>query len=175
MDFIMVTPQQIYQTETAPPFLTAMLGAVTPVTVVTTEGPAGRFGVTVSAFASVCADPPMVLVCINSRSPAVTAIDQNGCFCVNLLGDTQTLVADCFSGRTDPSMAYEFGCADWQSGATGAPILAHANANFDCLVENNYAAGTHRIFIGLVRDVLASKSAPLAYSKRSYQAVSPLT
>jgi hypothetical protein len=26
-----------------------------------------------------------------------------------------------------------------------------------------------------VRDVLASKSAPLAYSKRSYQAVSPLT
>ena len=64
------------------------------------------------------------LVCINSRSPAVTAIDQNGCFCVNLLGDTQTLVVDCFSGRTDPSMAYEFGCADWYYGATGAPILA---------------------------------------------------
>lgn len=81
----MVTPQQIYQPETALPFLTAMSGAVTPVAVVTTDGPARLFGVTVSSFASVSAYPPMVLVCINSRSPAVTAIDQNGCFCVNLL------------------------------------------------------------------------------------------
>ena len=152
-----------------------MSGAVTSVTVVTTDGPAKRFGVTVCAFASVCADPPMVLICINSRSTAVTAIDQNGCFCVNLLGDTQALVADYFSGRTNPSMAYEFWCADWHSGDTSAPTLAHANANLDCLVENYYAAGTHRIFIGLVRDALASKSALLAYSKHSYQAVSPLT
>ena len=50
-------------------FVEGMRGAVTGVNIVTTDGAAGRFGVTVSAFSSVSAEPPMVLVCINQRSP----------------------------------------------------------------------------------------------------------
>ena len=105
--------QQRLQQDQPQPFLTAMSGAVTQVSVVTTNGTAGRFGVTVSAFTSVSADPPLVLVCINRRSPVVKAIEENGCFCVNLLDDRQSTVADCFSGRSDPLTAYDFSCGSF--------------------------------------------------------------
>jgi len=166
--------QQRLQQDHPKPFLTAMSGAVTQVSVVTTNGTAGRFGVTVSAFTSVSADPPLVLVCINRRSPVVKAIEENGCFCVNLLDDRQSTVADCFSGRSDPLTAYDFSCANWRLEATGSPCLDQANANFDCTIENAYDAGTHRIFIGEVQDAQTSGRAPLAFSRRSYQALSPL-
>ena len=50
-------------------FIAAMGQAATGVTVVTTDGRAGRLGVTVSAMTSVSADPPLLLICVNRRSP----------------------------------------------------------------------------------------------------------
>jgi flavin reductase (DIM6/NTAB) family NADH-FMN oxidoreductase RutF len=46
------------------------------VTVVTTDGAAGRFGTTVSAFSSVSADPPTVLVCLFAQSRIAKATGQ---------------------------------------------------------------------------------------------------
>ncbi|MCB2137720.1 MAG: flavin reductase family protein [Rhodobacteraceae bacterium] len=151
-----------------------MARAATQVSVVTTDGPAGRFGVTVSAFSSVSAEPPMVLVCINRRSPAVAAIEANGGFCVNLLGDDQAALADCFAGRPGPLAPYDFATASWATAESGAPVLDHATANFDCLIDSAYDAGTHRIFVGRVLAALSSTRDPLAFSQRSYQALRPL-
>src|SRR4051812_9405794 len=50
-------------------FIDAMSRGVTGVTVVTTSGELGDFGQTVSAMCSVSADPPLLLVCINRKSP----------------------------------------------------------------------------------------------------------
>ena len=155
-------------------FIAAMAGAATQVSVVTTDGPAGQFGVTVSAFSSVSAEPPLVLVCINRNSPAIAAIKANGSFCVNLLGDDQTEIANCFAGRPGNVAPYDFGCADWDVAQTGAPVLAQALANFDCTVETAYDAGTHRIFIGRVQQAFSRDTAPLAFSRRAYQALRPL-
>jgi flavin reductase (DIM6/NTAB) family NADH-FMN oxidoreductase RutF len=44
------------------PFIRAMRGVANSVAIVTTDGVAGRHGATVSAFCSVSADPPSVLV-----------------------------------------------------------------------------------------------------------------
>src|SRR5436190_4986272 len=55
-------------------FVDAMSRAATGVTVVTSDGIAGRFGQTVSAMCSVSADPPTLLVCINRKSPICDAI-----------------------------------------------------------------------------------------------------
>ena len=155
-------------------FIAAMAGAATQVSVVTTDGSAGRFGVTVSAFSSVSAEPPLVLVCINRRSPAISAIEANDAFCVNLLGDDQTHIANCFAGRPGDIAPYDFACADWDRSTTGAPVLSDAIANFDCTVETSYDAGTHRIFIGRVAQARSRDAAPLAFSKRAYQALRPL-
>ncbi|MGB3176683.1 MAG: flavin reductase family protein [Albidovulum sp.] len=155
-------------------FIAAMAGAATQVSVVTTDGPAGRYGVTVSAFSSVSAEPPLVLVCINRRSPAIAAIAQNNAFCVNLLGDDQARVANCFAGRPGDVEPYDFTCADWGVADTGAPVLEGAIANFDCTVEATHDAGTHRIFIGRVQQARSQSRPPLAFSNRAYQALQPL-
>lgn len=160
--------------ETPDRFVAAMAGAATQVSVVTTDGRAGRFGVTVSAFSSVSAEPPLVLVCINRRSPAIAAIEANTAFCVNLLGDDQAEIANCFAGRPGALTPYDFTCADWNRATTGAPVLATALASFDCTVETAYDAGTHRIFIGRVAQAISRDAAPLAFSRRAYQALRPL-
>jgi len=81
-------------------FINAMSGAVTGVNVITTDGRAGRFGITVSAMCSVSADPPMLLACINRRSPVCSAILSNQVYCVNVLSASQRDLADSFAGRT---------------------------------------------------------------------------
>ena len=100
-----------------------MAEAATSVTLVTTDGPAGRFGVTVSAFASVSADPPMLLACINRKSPAAAAIAANGGYCVNVLSAAQSFLADVFAGRSERFAPYDFGSADWQRADGGWRLL----------------------------------------------------
>src|SRR5829696_7592538 len=81
-------------------FVNAMGAAVTGVTIVTTNGPGGRLGRTISAMASVSADPPMLLVCVNRRSPLERAIRANGVFGVSVLAEHQADVSDAFAGRS---------------------------------------------------------------------------
>lgn len=149
-------------------FVCAMSSAVTSVNVVTTDGPAGIFGVTVSAMASVSADPPMLLVCVNRRSPACAAIKENGVFCVNLLAVHQGGISDVFAGHPREGEAFDFRCAEWQSTVTGSARLPDAASTFDCVVDSGHDVGTHTIFVGRVVDVTATESAPLAHCRRTY-------
>jgi flavin reductase (DIM6/NTAB) family NADH-FMN oxidoreductase RutF len=157
-------------------FLQAMAEAATGVTLVTTDGSAGLFGVTVSAFASVSADPPMVLACVHRKSPAASAIAANGGFCVNVLSAAQSFLADVFAGRSERYAPYDFGCADWQR-AAGGWRLADAVASFDCELDREVAAGTHQVLIGRVlathRDAQADASS-LIYARRAYSIAQPL-
>jgi len=60
-------------------FLVGHEHAACTVNVVTTDGPAGRHGVTVSAMVSVSADTPQrtLLVCIHHRSAVAAAVLEN--------------------------------------------------------------------------------------------------
>lgn len=156
-------------------FTHAMGAAATGVTVVTTEGVAGRFGLTVSAVASVSAEPPLLLVCLNRRNPCVAAITQNGRFAVNILGEMQADVARIFAGRTTDGSDYDFSLHAWSTGSHGQPLLAHASAVFECEVDTIHDAGTHRIFIGRVVSAWRGEAAPLIYTSRTYGGVAPLT
>src|SRR3546814_10591848 len=48
-------------------FKAALSNASTPVTVVATDGPFGRAGLTCSAVSSVCDTPPTILLCVNRQ------------------------------------------------------------------------------------------------------------
>jgi flavin reductase len=149
-------------------FLEAMREAVTGVTVVTTDGAHGRWGQTVSAMCSVSADPPLLLACVNRRSPLAVAIEANGVFCVNVLTAAQAAVADTFAGRPAAGTPFDFGCAAWERAQTGAPLLAGALVRFDCELSSCVDAGTHTIFIGSVVAADTSPGAPLIYTRRAY-------
>ncbi len=154
-------------------FISAMGAAATGVTVVTTTGTAGRFGITVSALASVSAEPPLLLVCVNRRNPSVAAITQNGCYAVNMLAEHQSDVARTFSGRPLDGEPYEFKSSLWTDGFHGQPLLIEAAAKFECEVDSIHDAGTHRIFIGRVIAASSGTHAPLIYSSRSFGRTAP--
>ena len=147
-------------------FVVAMRAAVTGVNVVTTDGVGGRLGRTVSALASVSAEPEILLVCIARRSPLAGAIRMNGVFGVSVLAAHQAALAESFAGRTTPR--YDFGTGRWNPAATGVPLLAGAAARFDCVVASMVEAGSHTVVIG---DVLAAETGtapPLAYTGGDY-------
>ncbi|HET6157476.1 MAG TPA: flavin reductase family protein [Dongiaceae bacterium] len=157
-------------------FLEGMAEAATGVTLVTTDGSAGRFGVTVSAFASVSADPPMLLACINRKSPAAAAIAANGGFCVNVLSAAQSFLADVFAGRSERVPPYDFTCADWQRAETGWH-LSESVAAFACALDREVAAGSHQILIGRVlatHRTAQPKASSLVYSRRAYSIAQPI-
>src|SRR6187200_633657 len=103
-------------------FIDGMSRAVTGVTVVTTNGASGRLGQTVSAMASVTADPPTLLVCIKTTSVIVEAIQQYQVFGVNVLRSDQRRVADTFAGRSTWGEPYDFSVAQWTEAVPGAPL-----------------------------------------------------
>ena len=170
-----IPANEMYELEDPATFINAMAGAVTPVSIVTTDGPAGKFGMTVSAVSSVSADPPTVLACINQRSPACDAIRENGVFCINLLSNTQSTIANNFAGRSvNGNAPYDFSIAEWTTAKSGSAILLNATASFDCVVSQLHIAGTHLIVIGEVLGTFASENTALGYKNREYQSIVPL-
>ena len=152
-------------------FVSAMGLAATGVSVVTTDGPAGRFGLTVSAVSSVSADPPLVLICINRKSPAVAALDSNGTFAINLLGAHNRSYAETFAGRPREGRPFDFANHDWTEGQTGLPLVTDATAVFECETHSSIDAGTHRIYIGRVVATQCGAAEPLVYCNRAFRRI----
>lgn len=152
-------------------FVDAMSLAAATVNVVTTDGPAGRFGVTVSAMSSVSADgpDPVLLVCINASCSCVAPILTNDVFCLNILNNSQRSIADTFAGRTGAVGDGRFGGASWIRAVTGAPMLEDALAVFDCTLLRSVAVGTHHVLFGSVKHVrMTGSGPPLVYVDRRY-------
>jgi flavin reductase (DIM6/NTAB) family NADH-FMN oxidoreductase RutF len=152
-------------------FLSGMSYAACTVNVVTTDGPGGRAGVTVSAMSSVSADMPQptLLVCVHHLSPAARAILANGVFCVNILRDDQSYISDSFAGRYKTADGDKFSCAAWTTERTGSPRVVDPLVAFDCRLINSQQVGTHHVLLGAVEHVFAAGSgSPLIYANRAY-------
>ncbi|MGO4326084.1 flavin reductase [Cupriavidus sp. 2TAF22] len=160
---------------TAQAFREALAKAVTPVTVIATDGAAGVAGVTCSAVCSVCDNPPTVLVCINRKSYANAVIKTNGVLSVNWLQSAQSAVSQVFAGAGALPMPERFANGDWGTLQTGAPCSQAASVTLDCRVAESYEVGSHSIFIA---HVLAASHAdavsPLVYCQRAYATTQPV-
>lgn len=152
-------------------FTNAMSNAACTVSVVTTDGPAGRLGVTVSAMTSVSADTPRptLLVCVHQMSPCAEAIIQNGVFCVNVLRDDQWSISDCFAGRYRTPDGNKFSCTEWAIDVNGAPRVENSLVAFSCKLASSQKIGTHYVFFGSVEEIVSTSSgSPLIYASRAY-------
>ncbi len=152
-------------------FLEGMSRAAASVSVVTTDGPAGRGGVTVSAMTSISADgeAPTMLTCLNASSSALPLVLENGCFCINVLRIGQTEISDVFSSRRPAPGGDKFNAVAVETLATGAPTLSEALVSFDCKLISAERHGTHHICIGAVEAVRVSPDGdPLLYGMRKY-------
>ena len=153
-------------------FLQGMAQTASSVTVVTTDGAAGKAGLTVSAMCSVTADDPALLICVNRSSSAGEIIAQNRRFCVHLLRDDQVSLSDIFAGRGDGD---RFEAASWTHLETGAPVLDDHLVAFDCRLVKEDVWGSHRIFIGEVVATSLSQGDALLHVNRHYARPTDLT
>jgi flavin reductase (DIM6/NTAB) family NADH-FMN oxidoreductase RutF len=58
---------------------------------------------------------------------------------------------------------------DYETGVTGAPLLAGAVATLDCRVRAAHDAGDHVIYVGEVVDLRRSDREPLVYCSGAYR------
>jgi flavin reductase (DIM6/NTAB) family NADH-FMN oxidoreductase RutF len=146
----------------APPeeFKSVMRRFPTGVTVVTSLREDEPRGVTVSAFASVSADPPLVLICINREARSYLYISTSKIFCVNFLSGDQRELAERFSGKRRER---QFEGVEYDVDATGAAVLRGTVAHLDCEVLEEHQAGSHSIFIGRVLSCVSRSGSPLGY------------
>jgi flavin reductase (DIM6/NTAB) family NADH-FMN oxidoreductase RutF len=155
-------------------FIHAMRSVANSVAVVTTDGTAGRHGATVTAFCSVSADPPSVLVCLRIESRIAQAVTRNGMFCVNVLKNSASTLADRFAGRSDDAVLDRFEGVDVVVDTDRPPRLAAATCAFSCVLADTLAAGSHVVAVGRVQHVYTAPEHPLAYVDGGYACVTPL-
>ncbi|GBQ60783.1 flavin reductase family protein [Komagataeibacter swingsii] len=155
-------------------FVAAMGHVAAPVAVITTDGPAGRFGITVSSVTSASADPPMMMACINRRSPAFAAIIENGGFVINMLSHGHVGVAENFAGRAGMFPAFDFACAAWKPGQAGGWLLDGALAAFECSLERAVDVGTHGVIIGNVGHTCLQPALTLLHFRRGFHRPEPV-
>jgi flavin reductase (DIM6/NTAB) family NADH-FMN oxidoreductase RutF len=139
------------------------------VTVVTVKSGDEVHGLTVSAFASVSPEPPLVSVMIDHRHTAYRLLEREGaCFAVNVLGQDQMELSNRFAWLKDED---RFRGVTWTRAATGAPILTDTIAWVDCTIHARCSAGTHTIYVGEVQasGVPRPDHAPLVYWNRGYR------
>ena len=140
------------------------------VTVVTTMFEARPYGLTVSAFSSVSARPPRVLVCLGNDTDTKPLLERAGSFTVHFLGREQSGLALRFAkllpDAGDPFVELAYGLAP-----SGSPLLAECTAWLDCRVESAVIAGDHTIFVGAVEAAARRSDAeePLLYYRRAFR------
>jgi flavin reductase (DIM6/NTAB) family NADH-FMN oxidoreductase RutF len=141
------------------------------VTIVTIRAGEAVHGLTVSAFASVSPEPPLIMVAIDHKHSAYPLLQrEDAVFAVNILHQDQMELSNRFAWLKDED---RFLAGDWRTAVTGAPVLADALAWLDCTIYARFAAGTHTVYIG---EVQASgtprfEEAPLIYWNRGYRAL----
>jgi flavin reductase (DIM6/NTAB) family NADH-FMN oxidoreductase RutF len=150
----MVAPQQ---------FRDLMAGVCAPVTIVTTLAEGRSHGATVSAFASLSLDPPMVTAALDRRSSLLARILETRRFGVNVLGQAQDDLAVLFARRGADRFADVSWCLDH-----GLPRLLEAASWIACDLDKAVEGGDHVLLLGVVRHASRSDAAPLVYGHRVF-------
>lgn len=150
----MTCPKDSLPPVAAVDYINAISQHVSSVCVITTELEGARFGLTATAVASVSAEPPRLLVCVNKSGTTHDKIIAAGRFCVNVLTEDQAREAMVFAGMHKGD-ADRFAAGSWTTLTTGAPVLEGAAAVFDCLLGETCSQSSHNVFFG---DVVAVQS-----------------
>jgi flavin reductase (DIM6/NTAB) family NADH-FMN oxidoreductase RutF len=142
----------------------------TGVSVVTAFDGERPAGITVNALSSVSLQPALVMVALDRRRFITPTVRASGRYAVNVLGEGDQALSDCFAGAEVKPGRNDFCGAAWRPGHTGLPLLERAIATLECTTVETFSAGDHDLFIGRV-DALASGPGdpmPLLYFRRRY-------
>ncbi len=143
----------------------------TGVTVVSSSSEALQHGMTVSSFASISLDPPLVSISLAQDARTHHLVEKSGFFGVTILGESQQEISDRFAGRIADSEDRFTGLEIFTL-VSGVPFLVGGLAWLDCQVISRLEAGRNTVFLGKVIAVeVGSGGSPLLYYDRNYQKI----
>jgi len=140
------------------------------VAIVTTLDEAGEpKGLTTSAVASVSAEPPLLLVCVDFTSRTLPALRAGGRFLVNFMRAGTAELCRLFASKAEN----KFAAVAWRPTESGMPLLREdAIAWAECVTVQEVEAGDHVVLVGQVEagEPPAAGEQPLVYYRRVWGA-----
>lgn len=144
----------------------------TGVTIVTAQAGDEIHGMTVSDFAGLSLDPPLVIVCADRTSNTIGVVEKGRCFAVNVLAAGQQALSKKFASKEQEWERFEG--LDCPRGPSGAPLIPGALVSFDCTLEATHEGGDHVILVGRVQEIVNREGDPLVYFSGAYCGLSTL-
>lgn len=136
------------------------------VTVITTRDAAGRaHGLTVSAFCSLSAEPPLVLACIHKETGSHYAFFERQAFVVNVLSDEQRDVSEQFASPSED----KFDAVAVEESIDGLPRILGCLATLECRIVETHDGGDHTILVGSIERTDVADGRPLMYFRGDYR------
>ncbi|MFG3289170.1 flavin reductase [Streptomyces sp. NPDC048179] len=157
-------------TVTRDEFRNAMAHLAAAVSILTTDGPGGRCGITLSAVCSVTDSPPTVLACVNRSSAMHDVFINNGRVALNVLGGDQAELARHFSGATNVAMDERFAWDIWESaGHVPVPVLRDAPVTLTGTLSGRTPMGSHSVLFVRVEEIhVRGDAGGLVYHNRDF-------
>ncbi|WP_339254430.1 flavin reductase family protein [Sporosarcina sp. FSL W8-0480] len=149
-------------------FRNVMGSFTTGVTVITTEVAEEVHGMTANAFMSISLNPKLVAISIGENAKMLQHIKDAKQFAINILSSDQQQVSKQFSGQLHQKSEITFGSYK------GLPVLEESLAIVTCVLQSEFVAGDHTIFIGQVTGVKLEEKSPLLYSRGKYRELKEL-
>lgn len=142
------------------------------VTVVATYHEGKPHGMTVSSFASVSLNPPLVVISLERNTKTCNTVMMSKKFAVNLLGQKQSQLSDIFAYVDHDE---RFKRVKFRIENEVFPVLDDVVGVLFCTVDKAYEAGDHLLVLGKVEECkIYSDDPPLVYLQRQYFTVGPL-
>ena len=136
-------------------FLRSMRAVPGPIALIASKADGMRSGLAATAWNSLCADPPMLLACVNRTASAYPLITAAGAFSINLLPRGSDELVAIFSKQRGLEGDARFIEGQWEEGPLGMPMLRRSVVSFECSLEGSHDYGSHSILIGRVGEVRA--------------------
>ncbi len=138
----------------------------TGVTVLTTRDDAGTdHGMTVSAFASLSLDPPLVVACIDHAAEMYRILKPGSHVVFNILAAHQESLSRRFS---EGDGTRRFDGIGFERGTHGVVVLDEVLAYLECDVLRQHDGGDHGIFVAQVQHAETREMRPLLYYRGGY-------
>ena len=133
-------------------FRDAMASCASGVHVITTDGAAGRYGITMTAVTSVTDEPPTMMLCINREAGIIPILLANRDLCINTLSHKHHI---------------------WNRGQNGQLEVEGALAQLHGSIIAQKEMGTHFVFFAQINEIktLNTRSPALLYFRRSFRSL----
>jgi flavin reductase (DIM6/NTAB) family NADH-FMN oxidoreductase RutF len=148
-------------------FRNVLSGWASGVAILTSRAGDRLYGITITAFSAVSLDPPLVLVCVNAKSPLNEIIAESKMAAISILNAGQREISDLFAGSGNAGLRFDR--CEHHPGEGGMPLIDGALGHLECGVQDVLRSGDHMVYIVAPRNCAHAIRDPLLYFRGQYQ------